>query len=429
MSKIEFRTFIDMLTVATPSSGYAIGYDLDGTLKQKDQFGVISPIGATGGIGPAGPTGSGSPGATGSQGATGASGTQSLQQTLSIGNITGPYDIIISDTNNIISSTGSGFISLSQFGQQDYVSIGNIDSYVQFTPTYTALNSLNELYINSSNKSIILKSVAAFTNIGNGVDGDIIISDGVTMSSHDNTIRLPVFISSQNSTVNTGLYNTVLIGGYGLQATQSNTVYLGNKVNINNAYTLPNTDGTSGYVLKTDGLGTVTWQADTSGIGTTPSLCEFYNDGSSIGTTLSTLYTTSGLIDTSNLLAKNGDRFKGVFGGYFTGATASTKSIQLYYGGNPLFGSVATAYESPSYWRVEFCIIRSNSSQIRYDTTFTIYDTVNNTSRTEQVSGSYGGFDFTTDEVIEVMGQSIGAGTLDGDIISRVGYIDYVISR
>ncbi len=48
MSKIEFRTFIDMLTVATPSSGYAIGYDLDGTLKQKDQFGVISPIGATG---------------------------------------------------------------------------------------------------------------------------------------------------------------------------------------------------------------------------------------------------------------------------------------------------------------------------------------------------------------------------------------------
>jgi len=174
-------------------------------------------------------------------------------------------------------------------------------------------------------------------------------------------------------------------------------------------------------------------RSDANGVGTWadigPSLCEFYNDGSSIGATLSTLYTTSGLIDTSNLLSKNGDRFKGAFGGYFTGATASTKSIQLYYGGNSLFGSVATAYGSPSYWRVEFCIIRSNSSQIRYDATFTIYDNVNNTSKTEQVAGAYGGFDFTTDEVIEVMGQSIGAGTLDGDIISRVGYIDYVISR
>ena len=32
-------------------------------------------------------------------------------------------------------------------------------------------------------------------------------------------------------------------------------------------YTLPATDGTNGYVLKTNGSGTVTWQADSSGGG------------------------------------------------------------------------------------------------------------------------------------------------------------------
>ena len=134
-------------------------------------------------------------------------------------------------------------------------------------------------------------------------------------------------------------------------------------------------------------------------------------------------------MDTSNLLAKNGDKVKGVFSGYFTGATASTKSVHLYFGGNDLFGSSALAYNSPSYWRVEFCIIRSNSSQIRQDITFSIYDSVTNLSHIEQSSGSYGGFDFTTDEVIEILGQSVGGGSADGDIISRAGYIEYTPSK
>lgn len=34
------------------------------------------------------------------------------------------------------------------------------------------------------------------------------------------------------------------------------------RVTVNNAYTLPNVDGLSGQVLKTDGAGSVTWQDD-----------------------------------------------------------------------------------------------------------------------------------------------------------------------
>ncbi len=47
MSQIIFNNYIDMSGIAaTPSSiGYTIGYDLDGVLKQKDQNGVVTPIG------------------------------------------------------------------------------------------------------------------------------------------------------------------------------------------------------------------------------------------------------------------------------------------------------------------------------------------------------------------------------------------------
>jgi hypothetical protein len=60
MASVLFGNKIDMLIAATPSAGsYIIGYDLDGILKQKDEFGIISPItiniGATGGISFIGP--------------------------------------------------------------------------------------------------------------------------------------------------------------------------------------------------------------------------------------------------------------------------------------------------------------------------------------------------------------------------------------
>jgi len=45
MASVLFGNTIDMLTVATPSSGYIVAYDLDGVLKQKDEFGVITEIG------------------------------------------------------------------------------------------------------------------------------------------------------------------------------------------------------------------------------------------------------------------------------------------------------------------------------------------------------------------------------------------------
>ena len=85
MSSITFGGTVSMSTISTPSNGWLIGYDTDGILKQKDQFGIITNIkevitgigttGATGNPGIQGPTGAtGNPGLMGPTGATGDAG-------------------------------------------------------------------------------------------------------------------------------------------------------------------------------------------------------------------------------------------------------------------------------------------------------------------------------------------------------------------
>jgi hypothetical protein len=78
MSSIFFGNKIELITAATPSTdSYLIAYDLDGVLKQKDELGVITPLGASGAQGPQGFQGEqGSQGDNGFQGFQGAQGAQ-----------------------------------------------------------------------------------------------------------------------------------------------------------------------------------------------------------------------------------------------------------------------------------------------------------------------------------------------------------------
>jgi len=352
MALVVFESRVNMLTVATPSvGGYVIAYDsADGILKQKNDQGVITPI-----------AGSSSPG--------------SLAQTLAIGNSTGTYSINLGANTKIASVMGGGQLRLDNGVtganivnlSTDYGAL--TQSYLYMSNNSATLKSLNaslilstiytNVQVNSSNltsirtnnyyvtlngfKVIEFTSSTASSPVGNrvsalistsnsklntgvfntvvlggsgitgatsnsvytpnlyvkeggfikGTDGSgkltfnidnevfltsntniigILGANSTAMSVYngifitdniDTIITSPItsntFISTSNTTVDTNLTNVIVIGGDTLSVTQSGTTYIGGTVSIGNAYVLPNSDGSSGQVIQTDGSGNTFW--------------------------------------------------------------------------------------------------------------------------------------------------------------------------
>jgi hypothetical protein len=116
-------------------------------------------------------------------------------------------------------------------------------------------NNQNEVFLTSNTNIIgILEANSAVMSVYNG----IFITDNID-TIITNTITSNTFISTSNTSVDSGLTNVVVIGGDGLSVTQSNTTYIGGSVSIGNSYILPSEDGTSGQVIKTDGSGNTYW--------------------------------------------------------------------------------------------------------------------------------------------------------------------------
>lgn len=380
MSTIIFGATVSMITVATPSTGWTLGYDVDGFLKQKDSEGFITQVGLGGS-------------------SSGILGTPSLSDILSVGNNTGTYSIVMGTQTVISTSNGNSSLQLDHPGANNYLVLETYDlenlSSVRALPGNVRINSgsqsnlsnskldvyttqlsqsieedkgfgiigsfqivatasyyhinLSDLTLSTNfnilevgstydtgtiNKHYLhLNSPNAITN--NGVANSVIIGGENTTAEESNTVYVPQlvirdgdkikagvgygilefnqyndailstnklfdnsiigifsstsssthltgkngilvrdtltsssspswqsavsFISTEFSNVEAGVYNSAIIGGNNLSATQSDTVYLGNNVNINNAYYLPTSDGTSAQALYTDGNGNLYW--------------------------------------------------------------------------------------------------------------------------------------------------------------------------
>ena len=256
MAQVIFNNRIDMVAIAaTPSAnGYTIGYDTDGIIKQKDSAGVVTPLFT--------------------------SSSQNLSQTLVLGNDSGIYSIMMGTATSIYSSnsssrikldyngsvfiystassTGTSSIHLSSSGVTIYNSTySNYGSLIVSGITYSVVigSQLNSVTFNQTNNSILIthKDQDALIDTVN------VLEIGSSYDNDNAENKAYLHINSKGAYTNIGVKNSVIIGGLGLTASVSETVYLGNYVNINNAYTLPNTDGTSNQYLRTAGNGTITW--------------------------------------------------------------------------------------------------------------------------------------------------------------------------
>lgn len=257
MAQVIFNNRINMVaTAATPSSdGYTIGYDLDGVIKQKNYLGVVTPLFT--------------------------SSSQNLKQTLNLGNDSGIYSIMMGTGTSIYSSNSKSGIKLdynkSVFIYSTASSTGtasiqiednNINVFNSQQNKYGSLQLSGNTYsveIGSLTGSVMLKQTNS--NISIKHKNKDAVEDTISVieigSSYDgDTVdnKVYVHINSKNAITNSGVRNSVIIGGQGLVSSTNDTVYLGNNVNINNAYTLPNVVGNSNQYLKTLGNGTTVWE-------------------------------------------------------------------------------------------------------------------------------------------------------------------------
>jgi hypothetical protein len=227
---------------------------------------------------------------------------QTLEQTLTLGNATGGNDIITSDNDVIKSENGDGELDL-RYGANNNIrlSISGGDEYLTITPGYTELFSRDYIGIytdtsgnDTSNDFVghyLISNSPKYSRVGFQVQSTDYISkfgarggsstfDGFNIyaGAVDDQIITPIngggntIISSRDTTLNTGLTNTVVLGGNGITATNSNTVYvptlnitnIGTGTSINNLGVDSNGNvvvgsvGATKYTLTTGFTGSVT---------------------------------------------------------------------------------------------------------------------------------------------------------------------------
>ena len=215
MALVLFESRVNMITAATPSiGGFLVAYDtLDGVLKQKDDQGVITPIGSGGGIG-------------------------SLSQTLSIGTNTGTNSIYLDVNSGIRSVGGSASLRLDSGGSGNYVELSSSnlitgstltmnDTTIQLKGLSSSLSmNTTDMSLNFDVNKFLLQNNNSYLKLGT----TNVLEFTTATSSRATGNRVPAFISSNGSRFSNTVTNSVIIGGSSIIGTLSNSVYTPNLI-------------------------------------------------------------------------------------------------------------------------------------------------------------------------------------------------------
>jgi hypothetical protein len=183
--------------------------------------------------------------------------------------------VIIGGTDQTALENNTVYVPQLVIKDGDRIKSGAGYGLLEFTSANDVILATNKPFLSNSIIGIF-SSTSSSTHL-NGKNG-ILVRDTTTYSTTP-AVQSPITsISSESAFIESGIYNSVIIGGVNLSATESNTVYLGNKVNINNAYTLPDVDGSASEVLLTDGDGQAYWGTVPSTT-TTPTLDQVLTQG------------------------------------------------------------------------------------------------------------------------------------------------------
>ena len=206
----------------------------------------------------------------------GSSETVNLSSLSNATNITGLSDALVEDNSYYLGNDPSGTTSSAEYN----VAVGG-----------TALDAVTS---GDQNVAVGYDALTANTTGSNNVAVGPATLAANTTGTNNTAIGASADVASNSLTNATAI-------GYGASVAASNTMQLGNPSVTNvktsgslttGAITIPNTDGTAGQVLKTDGSGTLSWGSGSSGFSvvprayaqsltTTGSIKTFYNQFSS----------------------------------------------------------------------------------------------------------------------------------------------------
>lgn len=229
-------------------------------------------------------------------------GTQSLSETLEFGNQTGANNIIINDAQDLRSEDESVKIILAEPTRMGNItSFYNNNSGIEFQDGFVTLSNdrtnyeLPYIYLENSNYGQLAVSENnvyygfniykdnTYNNFSTGISIKMNVNNSFSTVDNDNPA---IIIGSKESTINQGVFNSVIIGGDNITATESNTVYVSNlniqsvtssvsdellviesdgKINYRDVSTISSGEefsGTQGSVLFIDSTGSITENND-----------------------------------------------------------------------------------------------------------------------------------------------------------------------
>lgn len=158
--------------------------------------------------------------------------TGGLQSVLATDNTTGAYSIVMGTTSRLNSYNGN-YLDLDVSGDIYLARLNGGNLYIS---DYAQLNSASSSVDLSAGTNISLSATHNITTLA-GTNSKMLTTGGNGIMILDNTLATQssvdvnansIFIGTRNSSMANGATNSVIIGGYGLVGTQSNTVYMQN---------------------------------------------------------------------------------------------------------------------------------------------------------------------------------------------------------
>ncbi|MGB0757303.1 MAG: beta strand repeat-containing protein, partial [Patescibacteria group bacterium] len=161
-------------------------------------------------------------------------------------------DVIVDDTLIVQASSTTAVARFNTTGD------GNSSNIIEIEDDGTdvaVFDSLGYFGLGTSSPTALL-------SVGSSTPGSIDVGNYYNSLFVSGDVELDGTLYGANTTLTNATATTLAITG---QASTTNLT-ISNKLVVGN-YTLPNADGAANYVLKTDGSGNVTWQADATGGG------------------------------------------------------------------------------------------------------------------------------------------------------------------